>query len=42
MTPNAIFEMDFDMRLKQRLIQTSWKDSNNFKKTERNLNIGDD
>jgi hypothetical protein len=30
MTSNAIFEMDFDIEWKQRLIQTIWKDSNNF------------
>jgi hypothetical protein len=30
MTLNVIFEMDFNMRLKQGLIQTNWKDSNNF------------
>jgi hypothetical protein len=42
MTPNAIFEMDFDMKLKQGLIQTNWIDSNNFSKIERNFNVGND
>jgi hypothetical protein len=30
MTSNVIFEMEFNMELKQGLIQTSWKYSNNF------------
>jgi len=42
MTSNVIFEMDFNMRVKQGLIQTSGKDSNNFSKIERNFNIGND
>ena len=32
MTSNAIFEMDFDIELKWRLIQTIWKDSTKFLK----------
>ena len=39
---DAIFEMDFNMELKQGLMQTNWRDSNNFSKIERNFNIGND
>ena len=39
MTSNANFGMDFDIELKWRLIQTIWKDLNNFSKIERNFNI---
>ena len=35
-------KIDFDIELKWRLIQTIWKDSNKFLKTEGNFDIGND
>jgi hypothetical protein len=37
MTPNAIFKMDFDIKLKWRLIQIKWKDSNKFLKRSKEV-----
>ena len=42
MTSNAIFEMDFDMELKQRLIQQIEKTQRQFLGIKRSFNTGND
>ena len=42
MTSNAIFEMDFDIRLKQDLFKPIEKTQTIFQRLKENFNIGND
>jgi hypothetical protein len=42
MTSNAIFEMDFDIEWNRDLFKFLERTQTNFKKTERNFDIGND